>query len=69
MFHSSVLLLCALGLFAIAPDSFAQSSGDRQIPTLTKSPVYDETNTLTPGEVAQLDQKLRAFEDSTSTPI
>jgi uncharacterized protein len=58
-----------LGLVAIATTSFAQSAGDRPIPTLTKSPVYDETNTLTPSEIAQLETKLRAFEDSTSTQI
>lgn len=31
--------------------------------------VYDETNTLTPGEISQLDLKLKAFEDSTTTQI
>ena len=31
--------------------------------------VYDETNTLSSGEISQLDMKLKAFEDSTTTQI
>lgn len=31
--------------------------------------VYDESGVLSPGEIAQLDTKLKAFEDSTSTQI
>lgn len=31
--------------------------------------VYDETNTLSQGEISQLDAKLKAFEDSTTTQI
>ena len=66
----SVLLLYTIAFLALASSSFAQTSGDRQMPTLQGGArVYDETNTLTPGEISQLDLKLKAFEDSTTTQI
>jgi uncharacterized protein len=70
MLHSSVLLLCALALLFGGADVFAQTSTDRAIPTLQGGTrVYDESNVLTPGEIMQLDAKLKAYEDSTSTQI
>lgn len=64
--NSSVLLLCAF-LFATT-SVLGQSSSSREMPVLT-SPVYDEANILTPQEKLQLENKLRAYEDSTSTQI
>jgi uncharacterized protein len=70
MLHSSVLLLCALALMFGQADVSAQSSSDRAIPTLQGGTrVYDESNVLTPGEILQLDAKLKSYEDSTSTQI
>jgi uncharacterized protein len=66
----SVLLLYTIASLAFATYGLAQSTADREIPTLQGGArVYDETNTLTPGEIAQLDLKLKAFEDSTTTQI
>src|SRR5687767_7898425 len=66
--YSPALLLCILlSIFAVT-SPLAQRPTDRAMPVLT-GPVYDEANLLTPGEKAQLETKLRRFEDSTSTQI
>jgi uncharacterized protein len=60
-----LLLLCWLNIDTAS----AQSSGYPEIPMLRAGYVLDETNTLNPNEVSALDQKLRHYEDSTSTQI
>ncbi len=56
------VLLCTVG------HAFAQSSDYPPVPILHNY-VLDQTNSLTPDEQAALDQKLKNYEDSTSTQI
>jgi uncharacterized protein len=64
----TLILFCA-STPLIIPIASAQSSGSRPaIPHFT-SPVYDETNTLTPSEKEALERKLYMYADSTSTQI
>lgn len=57
-------------LLLVADPAHAQLStaGRPPIPKLT-SPVYDETNSLNANQIAQLEEKLHRYEDSTSTQI
>jgi uncharacterized protein len=65
----AMLLLLLSTSTKLAIPSYAQSSGSRPaIPHFT-SPVYDETNTLTPSEKEALERKLYMYADSTSTQI
>jgi uncharacterized protein len=66
-----IVILVLLITCIVGGSLYAQklsTSGRPPIPKLT-SPVYDETGTLSSGEADILRQKLRAFEDSTSTQI
>src|SRR5581483_576779 len=57
-------------VFILGTNAFAQqSNGYPAVPMFRTGYVLDETNTLNPNELNALDQKLRHYEDSTSTQI
>jgi uncharacterized protein len=58
------LILC-LGLLLCFAQAFSQEYPERP----TNSPVADFTNTLTDADKQKLDDKIKAFEDSTSNQI
>src|SRR5438093_13425047 len=69
-FRGNDTLKVILFFLILAGPPYSQPSltSEPPIPTFT-SPVYDETGTLSSDQKLQLEQKLRAFEDSTSTQI
>jgi uncharacterized protein len=71
---ASQMRVLTIGFAAVAAMLLVTSASlaaDSNVPPLPHftSPVYDETNTLTAAEKSDLERKLLAFEDSTSTQI
>lgn len=64
-----LLALIALCCGAIAVHAQVGYKDRPPIPRFTQGPVMDQTGTLTSDQVSSLDQKLRAWEDSTTNQI